>query len=220
MEKIEMPVLDENTTIYVIDGKKNIMRNKKAVAFMIGLCIGILIFAYEHIFSSDCADIIDVQQIKVIRGIDIKNSGVVQYIFHIRVKQLLLLILCSSSIIAPLFMYLITGYLGFGIGIVFLSALYQYGIKGIILGTMLFFPHGIFYLLIFLIIFYKIGKNGTKYYQKDIYENCIQRDRRTVFKRVVFGVGDLILVVMLLCLGILSEAYINIAIIKKAMLLF
>ena len=220
MDKIEIPVSDENTDSYMIRYKRNIMHNRKVVAFIAGVCAGILFFAYEHIYITDYGNILGVQRISVLREIDIQNNGVVQYIFCIRIKQLLLLVLCASSIMAPVFMYLVAGYFGFGFGIVILSLLYQYGIKGIFLGVMLFFPHGIFYLLIFLITFYKIDKNGKEYYQKDTCENCIKRSNRTIFKQMVFGIGDLLIIVMLLGMGILSEVYISTAIVRKLSLLF
>ena len=117
-------------------------------------------------------------------------------------------------------MYIISWYLGFGLGIVLLSVLCQYGIKGIFLGGMMFFPHGIFYLLIFLIIFYKIGKDDAKYNQKDMCEKCILKGNRTIIKQIIFSMGDLLLVVMLLCLGVLSETYLNVWIMRKISLLF
>lgn len=220
MDKIEVPISNENLDSHVVNYKRNIMHNKKLVFFIAGLFIGIVFFAYTHIYLTEYGDTLGVQRIVGVREIDIHKNGVIQYIFCVRIKQLLMLILCASSFITPIIMYLIAGYLGFGFGIVLLSALYKYGIKGIFLGAMMFFPHGIFYLLIFLIIFYKIDKDGARYYKKDTCKECIRSNNRTIFKRIAFNVGDMVLIVMLQCLGILSEAYISTWIVEKISIFF
>lgn len=197
--------------------RKNTVPDGRVLVFLTGFCLGMVFFYLAGItlmgeeyfpsaFSTD--------HIAKLRDFNFYAAGLFEYVTTKRMGQLMFILICATSFMRRIFSYAILGWGGFEIGIVMFSFVYQYGIKGLLLSVLLLFPHGIFFLASFLLLFDKSWIDDKKTYHNysEIMENGLH-NRFTKLKKIV-------IVLLLWGLGILSEVYINPEIVKKAALFF
>jgi hypothetical protein len=128
-----------------------------------------------------------------------EHTGLFQYVFSVRFKQLLFLLICSYSYIGNLMVYGVTGGLGFEFILILFTFVYNYKFKGILLSVVMIFPQGIFYLLLLSIIF----------------ERCYDDAKPSIYKDKAVILWKIIMGVILFALGFLCETCINFEVLKK-----
>ena len=196
---------------------KNTMPDSRALAFAAGFCLGMVFFYLSGIKLIDGGHIpaaLSAENISKLSDFDFSAEGLFEYIALKRLGQLIFLLICTTSFMKDVLSYAFLGWGGFELGIVIFGLSHQYGFKGAILGIMLFIPHGIFFLISFILLF---GKN-IKGYKKDYHKyNSIMEsglhNKITKIKRTA-------VILSLWLLGILSEVYINPGIIKTMAIFF
>lgn len=197
--------------------RRNTVPDGKVLVFLTGFCLGMVFFYLSGIkivggerfptaFSAD--------HIARLGDFDFYAAGLFEYVTVRRLGQLILMLICATSFMRVLFSYAITGWGGFEIGIVMFSLVYQYGIKGLLLSVMLFIPHGIFFVVSFLLLFDKNGMGDKKAYHNydAITENGLH-NKLTKIKKTG-------MIISFWVVGMLTEVYINPEIIKKTALFF
>jgi hypothetical protein len=196
---------------------KKSVPDSRLIVFLGGVCVG-MIFFYAlngvHI-SKNLESLPNVEQLLELQlPDDIGQSGLFERVLRLRLKQIAFWGICSICSIGSLIAYSLLGWYGFELGILFFSWAYQCGIKGIFFSTVMLLPHGIFYIIIFLIIFNKYWKNDTKYYHKEAVK------KNNVRYKIIYVIKKIIIIFSLLLIGIFCEIIINPAIIRKLALLF
>jgi hypothetical protein len=173
---------------------RRVRPDRKIVIFAVGNILGILFFyifggrgiALEGEFWSSTFGIND-------------NTGLFQYIFSLRIKQMLFLTLCSYSYFGNILAYGVLGGLGFEFGIIFLTFVYNYKFKGILLSMVMLLPQGIFYFLLVVLIFERF------YYD----------DTTSPYNSRIVLLWKSVMAIALLLLGFLCESCINYDLVKK-----
>jgi hypothetical protein len=172
--------------------------DKKILVFVIGGILGIIFF-----YMSGGGDIKLSEDFWKSSFSVNENTGLLpglfQYIFALRIKQLIFLLICSFSYIGNIMAYGILGSLGFEFGIILFTFAYNYKWKGILLSMAMVLPQGIFYILMLLIIF----------------EGCYNGENPSIYKEKVTFLWKIIMTVILFLLGFLCETCINFEIIQK-----
>ena len=191
---------------------RNTMPDSRMLVFLTGFCIGMVFFYFSGAKggnAGECVGLIDKEHLQLLRNFEPDQSGLFEYIFGIRIKQLLFGIVCALSSIGGVLAYSIIGWYGFEMGLLIFSLVYEYGIKGIVLAFSMFLPHGICYLIAFLIIFNKFWMNDTKCYHKN---QTVMTDGRhkkfEILKRIA-------MIIVIFGVGLLCEIYINPEIVRR-----
>jgi hypothetical protein len=193
-------VLDEGGADIISEYKRikyrRAMPDKKMLVFAAGGVLGMVFF---YMFNGGDIIIAD----------DFWNSGfsmneytgMFQYVFSIRLKQLLFLLICSFSYIGNLMAYGTLGSLGFEFILILFTFVYNYKLKGILLSIVMLLPQGIFYLLLFSIIF----------------EGCYNNEKPSVYKQKALFLWKIIMGVILFALGFLCETCINFEVLQRVL---
>jgi hypothetical protein len=168
--------------------------DKRVIVFAIG---GVLGFMFFYIFGGD-----DITLSKNFWNSNFsvtEHTGLFQYVFSIRFKQLLFLLICSFSYLGNLMAYGTLGSLGFEFVLIFFTFVYNYKFKGILLSIAMLLPQGIFYILLLSVIF----------------ERCYDNANHSVYKEKAIILWKIIMGVILFALGFLCETCINFEVLKK-----
>lgn len=194
--------------------EKNTTPDSKLLAFGTGFLLGLVFFYFAGKQLIKDAGIFSQMDIESLKKFSINRNGYLLYIVGIRIKQFLFVLMCSLSIWAGCFLYMVLGWSGFQLGILAYAAMYQHGIRGMFYCIFMLMPHGIFYFGAFVQVMNKKFRSDKKYYHKNINitkskEMNIGENVKTFFK-----------ILVLLCLGILSESYINPWLMKWILLFF
>lgn len=197
---------------------RNAMPDSRVLVFLTGFCIGMVFFYLSKGKNAgaggSAAGLLNREHLVQLQNFEVYQSGLFEYVFGLRIKQLLFCIICSLSTIGGMLAYSILGWYGLETGIIIFSLVYQYGIKGIFLTFSMFLPQGIFYLAVFLIIFHPYWQSDTKSCHKEMTEKENGRHKKIeAFKKIL-------LIFALFIIGILCEIYINPEIIRKMALFF
>lgn len=193
---------------------KNTIPSVRMLVFMTGFCIGMVYFYLKRNVLMKEAGLFDVASLIQIKNYEVKKIILFSYVFKVRFQQLLLLLLCCGNIFADWLLYCVLGWLGFQMSIVFFSCAYQYGIKGLILCLISFFPHGIFYFIVIFEIIHKIWRDDAKYYHKRYLINDFSSHKK--MQTVIFIVS----ILFFWTIGVLCESYINPILIKQVSMFF
>lgn len=196
---------------------KNTMPDSRVLAFAAGVCLGMVFFYLSGIKLMDGGHIpaaLSSENISKLSDFDFSAAGLFEYTAFKRLGQLIFLFICTTSFMKDALSYAFLGWGGFELGIVVFGLSHQYGFKGAILGVMLFIPHGIFFLISFILLFGKNIRGYTKDYHKyrSIMESGLHNKITKIKKTSV--------ILSLWLLGILSEVYINPGIIKMMAIFF
>lgn len=147
----------------------------------------------------------------------IYKEGFFYYILKNRIEFFVLLILSSFTSLMNLFFYIIFLWCGVSIGVITVTLIIKFGIKGIVLLFGLLFPHMFIYVPCFLglIGFLHKLKNAEKnlYPEFNVSGNAGNKVL-SVFLLMILGFG------LVLFLGVLLESYVNPLILKKITNLF
>jgi hypothetical protein len=168
--------------------------DKKVLVFIIGGILGMLFF-----YIMGGGDISLEESFWTIGALANEHTGLFQYVFSIRFKQLLFLVICSFSYIGNLMAYGVLGSLGFEFILILFTFAYNYKFKGILLSIAMSLPQGVFYILLLYIIF----------------ERCYDRENPNVYKEKAVFLWKIIMGVILFLLGFLCETCINFEVLKR-----
>ncbi len=186
--------------------------DSRILAFTIGVCLGIvffyLILGYDE-NTNFFKQILGEKDILYLKDYHVNKAVLLEYVLETRISQFLVVILCSVSIIGGVFAYLLLAILGMGFGIISFMSVYQYGVIGLLFAIMLFFPHGIFYSIIFFEMFKKHWFVNKKNYHNIDVDICLKK------RKIINMIKSMVIILILFCFGILSETYINTEILKK-----
>jgi hypothetical protein len=168
--------------------------NKKIMIFAIGIVAGIIYFYISGGVNIKLTEGFWKSGISVS-----ENTGMFQYIFSLRIKQLLFLLICAYSYVGNFMAYGLLCGLGFEFSLILFTFLYNFKLKGMFIGIAMVFPQGIFYLLLLFLIF-------EKYYNGE---------KHSIYKEKVLLLWKIIMGVILFFLGFLCETCINFEILQK-----
>ncbi|MBD5470528.1 MAG: hypothetical protein HDR19_05305 [Lachnospiraceae bacterium] len=197
--------------------RKNTVPDGRVLVFLTGFCLGMVFFylsGIKLVGEERFPAALSADYVARLGDFDFYAAGLFEYVTVRRLGQLVLILICATSFMRGIFSYTFLGWGGFEIGIVMFSLVYQYGIKGLLLSVMLFIPHGIFFLVSFLLLFDKswIGDKNA-YHNYDAITEKGLHNKLTKVKKIG-------LILLLWGVGILTEVYINPEIIKKMALFF
>lgn len=193
---------------------KNTMLDNRVLVFLTGFCIGMVFFYLSGGHNTGGKSLLDKEHLLLMQSFEVNQSEFLMYTLGLRVKQLLFMVICALSSIGGLLAYSIMGWCGFEVGLLIFSLVYQYGVKGIFLTFSMFLPHGIFYAMMFLIVFRKYWSSNTK---------CCHNEETIKNKKLhqrMESVKAILLVLLIFGVGILCEIYINPEIMRKMALFF
>ena len=193
---------------------KNTIPDSKLLVLGTGFLLGLVFFYFTGKQLIEDSGLLSQETIEPLKNFSMDQNGYLIYIAGIRIKQFLFVLFCSLSIWGSCFLYAVLGWGGFQWGILFYAAMYQYGMRGVFYCVFMLLPHGIFYFLAFVQFMNKKLGSDKKYYHKNI--------NITSSKALSIGenVKTFLVIMMLLCLGILSESYINPWLMKWILLFF
>lgn len=193
---------------------KNTIPDNRVLVFLTGFCVGMVFFYLTGGQNVGAGNLLDAEHLELMQNFEVNRSGLLEYVVGLRLRQFVFGLICALSSVGGLLAYSIMGWCGFEAGLILFTLVYQYGIKGILLTFSMFLPHGIFYCVLFLILFRKYWISDKKSCHNEV---TIKRER--MFQKIE-KFKTVVLVFVLLCLGILSEVYINPEIMRKVALLF
>ena len=168
--------------------------NSTVCVFMTGFCLGMVFFYLSDKTFARESGLLNPTYIDQLQEFNANQDGLLQYVALQRIKQFLIVTLCAMNRFRMALMQGILGICGIELGILLFTAVYRYGMSGLLFGFMLFIPHGILYLLIILKFLNIIQQSDTKYFHKDSH---------------IKQWGNLAVMIGLLMLGILCETYIS-----------
>lgn len=214
-EACEVKVYDED--MYKRLSYGNTMPDSRMFVFLAGFCLGMVFFYLCRSTGKNDSPfeaVISAQKISQLESLFDYKAGLLEYVAGVRIGQLIILLLCATSLAASVIAYGVIGWCGFELGLMIFAAMYQYGIVGLLFAILLLMPHGIFYFSAILILFKDIfDKNGKKNYN-----NSAATDKLGWRKKAA-GIRKIIIVLILFSVGVFSEIYINSEIVKRLMLL-
>lgn len=193
---------------------KNTIPSARMLVFMTGFCLGMVFFYFQRNVLVEDIGLFDVNLLVQIRNYEVKKLLLFSYVFKVRFHQLLFLLLCCGNAFAGGLLYCVLGGLGFHISIVFFACAYQYGIKGLLLCLISFFPQGIFYFIVILKIIHKICNDDAKYYHKYYTVKAFSSYKKVHLIIFVFSI------LFFWIVGVLCESYINPILVKQVSMLF
>lgn len=193
---------------------KNTIPDSKILVFGTGFLLGLVFFYFAGKELITDSGLFSKESIEPLKAFSMNQKGYFIYIAGLRIKQFLFVVFCALSVWAGCFLYLVLGWGGFELGILFYAAMYQYGMRGMFYCMFMLLPHGIFYFLAFVQLMNRKLESDKKYYHKNININSSKAMRICENLKLVFGM------LLLLCLGILSESYINPWLMKWILLFF
>lgn len=196
---------------------KNAVPDSRVLVFLTGFCLGMVFFylsGIKLIGGQYFPAALSADNIVRLHDFDFYTAGLFEYVMYKRLGQFVLLLICATSFFRKAFSYAFLGWGGFELGIMTFTLVYQYGLKGILLSLTLLIPHGIFFLVVFLLLFHKYWTGDEKAYHNDrvVTEKGLHKKITKVRKAII--------ILALWLIGILSEVYINPEIIRKIALLF
>ena len=193
---------------------KNTIPDNRVLVFLTGFCVGMVFFYLTRGKNASGGGLLDREHLMLLQNFEVNRPGFLEYVMGLRLKQLLFGVICALSSVGGLMAYFIIGWCGFGIGLMIFTLVYQYSMKGILLAFSMCLPQGIFYCILFLVIFRRYWVSDKKCCHNEATIKVEgQRQRRETAKTVV-------LAVLLFGMGILCEVYINPEIMRKVTLLF
>lgn len=193
---------------------KNTIPDSKLLVLGTGFLLGLVFFYFAGKQLIEDSGLLSQESIEPLKNFSMDQNGYLIYIAGIRIKQFLFVLFCSLSIWGGYFLYVVLGWGGFQWGILFYAAMYQYGMRGMFYCIFMLLPQGIFYFLAFVQFMNKKLGSDKKYYHKNI--NITSSRAMNIGENV----KAFFVIMVLLCLGILSESYINPWFMKWILLFF
>lgn len=193
---------------------KNTIPDNRVLVFLTGFCVGMVFFYLTGGQNSGGGSLLDGEHLALMQDFEVNRLGFFEYVTGVRLRQFLFCVICALSSVGGLMAYSIMGWCGFEIGLIAFTLVYQYGMKGILLTFSMFLPQGIFYCILFLVIFRKYWKGDKKCCHKEMtIKSERNHQRMDQMKIIVLGI-------LMFVAGIMCEVYINPEIMRKITLLF
>lgn len=193
---------------------KNTIPDNRVLVFLTGFCVGMVFFYLTGGKDVGAGNVLDSDHLALLQNFEVNRTGLFSYVIGLRLKQLVLGMICSFSTVGALLAYSIMGWWGFEVGLLIFSLVYQYSIKGILLTFAMLLPHTIFYAIIFLVLFRRYwGSDKKCCHNEATIKNQGQHPRWESIKTIV-------LILLMFCAGVLCEVYVNPLIMSKVALLF
>lgn len=193
---------------------KNTIPDNRVLVFLTGFCAGMVFFYLTGGKNAGEGSLLDGEHLALLQDFEVNRLGLFEYVAGVRLRQFLFCVICALSSVGGLMAYSIMGLCGFEVGLLIFTLVYQYSMKGILLTFSMILPQGIFYAILFLIIFRKYWTSDKKSCHNEVtVKSEWHRQRLDRIKTVVLGT-------LMFCIGILSEVYINPEIMRKTALLF
>lgn len=180
----------------------NIMIRNRMLVFFTGFCLGMMFFLWKKTYITDKSGFLGQEVFVQLVRIQLEQYELIKYIVRNRGIQFCILILAACNRRINRIVNILLTYGGFLTAIFMLTLAYRYGVKGIFLWLLMIFPHGIFYLILFCILFHKKEDDDTKYYHKS---NWIKEKR---YYKVLTEIVKWIVIIMLFVMGVVAECYI------------
>lgn len=193
---------------------KNTIPDNRVLVFLTGFCVGMVFFYLTEGKDAGAGSLLDSDHLALLQDFEVNRTGLFEYVTGLRLKQLMLGVICSLSSVGALLAYSVMGWWGFEVGLLIFSLVYQYGVKGILLTFAMLLPHMVFYGTVFLVLFRKYWVSDKKCCHNEATINNKGQHRRWE------AVKAIVLVLLMFCAGILCEVYINPEIMRKVALLF
>lgn len=193
---------------------KSTIPDSRILVFVTGFFLGLVFFYFAGKQLIEDSGLLSKEYIEPLKNFSMNQKGYLFYIIGIRIRQFLFVLFCSLSIWAGCFLYAVLGWGGFQLGILSFAAMYQYGMRGVFYCIFMLLPHGILYFLAFVKVLNRKLDSDKKYYHKNININSSRAKKLYENVKVIFEI------LLLLCLGILSESYINPWLMKWILLFF
>ncbi len=191
---------------------KNTIPDNRVLVFLTGFCAGMVFFYLTGGKNAGEGSMLDGEHLALLQDFEVNRLGLFEYVAGVRLRQFC--VICALSSVGGLMAYSIMGLCGFEVGLLIFTLVYQYSMKGILLTFSMILPQGIFYAILFLIIFRKYWTSDKKSCHNEVtVKSERHRQRLDRIKTVVLGT-------LMFCIGILSEVYINPEIMRKITLLF
>lgn len=196
---------------------KNAVPDTRVLVFLTGFCFGMVFFylaGIKMIGGQYLPAALSTDNIVKLHDFDFNAAGLLEYVTYKRLGQFIFLLICATSFLRGAFSYAILGWGGFELGVMIFTLVYQYGLKGLLFSITLLIPHGIFFLVVFLLLFHGYWAGNEKTYHNDnaVTEKGLHNKITKVKKAVI--------ILVLWIIGMLSEVYINPEIVRKIALLF
>lgn len=189
--------------------RRSVVPNSRIMFFIFGVCLGMALFYIISFNSVDCFKmILNGKEVEQIKNHDINKGLLLLYITEIRIKQLIVVFLCSFNVYNYILKYVMIGFFGIGVGILTFISMYQYGLAGLFFVLIMCFPHFIFYIWTFFCVFSLNESVDKNTYHKKLYNIS----RLTYYIRKI---KKIFVIIILYTLGVLLETYINAELIKK-----
>lgn len=193
---------------------KNTIPDNRVLVFLTGFCAGMVFFYLTGGKNAGEGSLLDGEHLALLQDFEVNRLGLFEYVAGVRLRQFLFCVICALSSVGGLMAYSIMGLCGFEVGLLIFTLVYQYSMKGILLTFSMILPQGIFYAILFLIIFRKYWTSDKKSCHNEVtVKSEWHRQRLDRIKTVVLGT-------LMFCIGILSGVYINPEIMRKIALLF
>lgn len=193
---------------------KNTIPDNRVLVFLTGFCAGMVFFYLTGGQNSGGGSLLDREHLALMQDFEVNRLGLFEYAAGVRLRQFLFCVICALSSVGGLMAYSIMGWCGFEAGLVIFTLVYQYGMKGILLTFSMFLPQGIFYCILFLVIFRGYWAGDKKCCHKEMtIKGEKTRQRVDRIKTVVLGI-------LMFAAGILCEVYVNPEIMRKIAFLF
>ncbi|MDE5823351.1 MAG: stage II sporulation protein M [Lachnospiraceae bacterium] len=193
---------------------KNTIPDNRVLVFLTGFCLGMVFFYLTGGQNASVGSMLDREHLALMQNFEVNRSGLFEYVIGLRLRQLLFGVICALGSIGGLMAYSIMGWCGFEVGLIIFTLVYQYGIKGILLTFSMVLPQGIFYGILFMVIFRKYWMSDKKSCHNEMtVKGEHQHHKMEMIKTIV-------LVMLMFSIGILCEVYINPEIMRKIALLF
>ena len=193
---------------------KNTIPDNRVLVFLTGFCVGMVFFYLTRGKNASGGGLLDREHLMLLQNFEVNRPGFLEYVMGLRLKQLLFGVICALSSVGGLMAYFIIGWCGFGIGLMIFTLVYQYSMKGILLAFSMCLPQGIFYCILFLVIFRRYWVSDKKCCHKE--ETIKGRGRH----KKIENFKKIILVLAVFIIGVLSEVYVNPEIVRKMALFF
>lgn len=193
---------------------KNTIPDNRVLVFLTGFCVGMVFFYLTGGQNASAGSLLDREHLMLMQDFEVNRPGLFEYVMGLRFRQLLFGVICALSSIGGLMAYSIMGWFGFEFGLIIFTLVYQYGIKGILLTVCMFFPQGIFYGILFLVLFRKCWTGDKKCCHN---EATIKKEQQ---REKLDKIKTLVLTLLMFIIGILCEVYMNPEILRKIVLLF
>lgn len=176
---------------------RKVIPDRRLLAFAVGAIVGLLFF-----YLSGGVDIKLTSDFWSANIMAIGGMEVGQYVFAVRLKQLLFILVCSYSYIGNLMAYGVIGCLGFEFVLILFTFVYNFHLWGILLSVAMVLPHWIFYGVLIMMVF----------------ERWLDSSNPSIYGERAIIVWKMVMAVILFLLGFMCEICINYELVQKIIL--